>query len=224
MRFHEFFLIFLISIVILPFVSSDNHLEGFENDSVIKGVTGLQGAVGNLTDEDLREDYLRKEWTTVLEKTTFGPALLAFSSLLNRLDPFFMYALGMHYTLSWAFIAAVLIWFSLFYLVLGPFNTLFANNKLAAILSSFAVSCIVGSVGVIKAAVDLLAMIVKTWWLILIVIAVLVIILLVMKKLGKNFQKMIEKEKEKSAKVQTEEDRAILHVEAENSRRALKKE
>jgi hypothetical protein len=141
------------------------------------------------------KNYLKKEWTEILEKYPIGKPILALNNILKVLNPFWKVVLGIEYSLSWAFIFAISIWFTLFLIIQQPMKEFF-NNKLFGIAGGFLVASIIGASGVIRKALDLLSFIVKNQWIAWLSLAIAIIIMYVIVKLNGGLQEYLKKEAE----------------------------
>ncbi|MFA6023001.1 MAG: hypothetical protein WC781_02860 [Candidatus Pacearchaeota archaeon] len=164
--------------------------------------------------------YLTQEWTKILEKYPLGQVLLAISDFLTKLNPLFNLILGVDYSLSWAFVFAVLIWLILFLFLFNPVGAIL-GNKVFGFIAAFIITCLIGVSGVIKQAVDLLSFMISNTWIAWTSLAIALLIGFLMLKLGKASKELIEKKKEEEAKEKTKQDREIISTVADAEKEGL---
>lgn len=68
-----------------------------------------QEILERLSDSEERVNYLKTEWTKILEDTKAGPYLKKTDDILSSLDPLFHFLLGVNYSLSWVWILSLTI-------------------------------------------------------------------------------------------------------------------
>jgi hypothetical protein len=190
--------LFLIVLSITFVIAIENPL----NDKI----EDLEEKVGDveefIEDEDARSEYLTKEWTKLLEKTSAGKILLWISNVLSKFSPVFKVVLGVEYALSWAFFFSLAIWIMFFVMLLGPIDAFF-YNKLLAIAASFIVASLIGLAGIIKKILGILINIVDSAlaiWLSIIAGGILIFILYA---IGQRIGEQIKKSKKKSEEENT---------------------
>ena len=171
--------------------------------------------------EKTSSDYLKKEWTDILGNSVLGKILLWISNLFKNLNPLFLAILGVEYSLSWAFIFAILFWFWIYYFVLWTTLVIF-DNKLMAFISGAIIASIVGVSGVIKKAVDVTSGIVNNPGLLVFSFFVAIIIFFAIKIFGLRLRKIVETERLKSDRQKTKQDQEIIHTSAEIEEEKLK--
>tara|TARA_Y100000310_G_scaffold345546_1_gene466328 strand:+ start:1830 stop:2495 length:666 start_codon:yes stop_codon:yes gene_type:complete len=174
--------------------------------------------VDTITDEEARAQYLKKEWTKILEKTKAGKIILSISDFLAKFNPLFKIVLGVEYSLSWAFIFSVLIWLILFGLIFLPASSIF-DNKLTGLITTIVITSLIGIGGVIKKAIDFLSLMINNIWIALVS---LLIALAVAFLIGKMMKQSIKEEKEESKKEKTTRHRKIIKTEAKVAEEELK--
>lgn len=219
-----FFCMLFFSFLSLFFVCASDIRESAESmarDPLGVGVDPVK--LADKKPEDLVSDsssYLKQEWIKFIEKDEFGKYIVGFSNFLKTLNPLFKIILGVDYSLSWAFVFAVIIWLTLFFFLLKPTEAIF-GNPFFGFIGAFAISSLVGLAGVIKKVVDMLTFMITNAWIAWVALAVTIFISIIFEKLGGNFKKAIEEMKEKQAKQRTAQDREIIHADAEVSKKNL---
>ncbi len=179
--------------------------------------------VGELIeDEDVRSEYLKKEWTGILEKTQAGKILLGIGNFLSKISPIFKIILGVEYSLSWAFVFAIAIWTIIFIFILGPADAFFPN-RLFSIIGSFIITSLIGISGSIKKILDALTNILDNPRAIWISIILAIILMVLFRFLGKAIGDWFKKIKEEAEKQKTEEAEAIIRTKGEVIKKSFKK-
>jgi len=179
--------------------------------------------VGELIEEeDVRSEYLKKEWTEILEKTQAGKILLGISNFLSKISPIFKVILGVEYSLSWAFVFAIAIWTIIFIFILGPADAFFPN-KLFSIIGAFIITSLIGISGSIKKILDALTNILDNPRAIWISIILAIILMVLLRFLGKAIGNWFKKIKEKAEKEKIEEAEKIIRVKGEITKKDLAK-
>ena len=208
-----YFFAIILAIFIFSFSLLHAQIIGFNNS----------GSLPSSQDEakQVTSDYLKQEWTKILEKNQFGQILLGISDFLKNFNPLFNIIFGFEYSLSWAFVFAVIVWLILFFFVLKPTQAIL-GNKWLGLLAAFLISSLVGVSGVIKQAVTFMAFVINNTWIAWISFFIALLILFLMAKFGKSLGKTIKKEQEKNKKRKLEEDREVIHAEAEVAKKQLK--
>ncbi|MCX6748417.1 MAG: hypothetical protein NT076_02330 [Candidatus Pacearchaeota archaeon] len=167
-------------------------------------------------------EYLKKEWKTILIKKPYiGPTVIFLDNLFTSINPFFKLVLGFEYSLSWAFIFAMIIWIILFIFLYQPAKAVFNSNTLLGILTSFAITSLIGLAGVIKKVIDLLSTMINNQWIFYLSLAITILIGLLIIKLGGNLKEIIKETKEKETKEKEKKDRKILDASAKVEKKNL---
>jgi ABC-type multidrug transport system fused ATPase/permease subunit len=200
--------ILFVVLLTTSFVFAQDIPFGEELDELEEGVEDFEEFV---EDEDVRSDYLKQEWTKLLDKSKVGKVLLGISNFLSKFSPLFKVILGVEYSLSWAFIFAVAIWLMFFVLLLGPAESLFPN-KLSSIAISFIVTSLIGISGIIKKFVDILTNVIENPTAIWISIIIAILLIFILQFFGKKIGKLIKKSKEKFEKEETEKAQKKIQV------------
>jgi len=152
----------------------------------------------NLSEEEQRKEYLKQEWTKLLaDKKVVGPVLFYTNKFFVLFNPLWRYTFGMEFEWSWIFIFSLIIWIVLIILVYSPAKGMTNLNPLVALLISIIIASIAGSTGLIKKAVDMLTIAIKTFWIAVIITAVIVIIAVLYSQLMKQWGKQLKEESEK---------------------------
>ena len=191
--------VLVLFLIIVFSVTSSTALE-----NSLEKITEKAGNIGEFAEnEEVRSEYLKKEWTKILEKTNSGKILLSISNFFGKFNPLYKIILGVEYSLSWAFFLACLIWLMIFLFLLGPLGAMF-EKKLFAIVGAFAITSIIGINGIIKKALDRISDVVNNPKAIWISIILAIFLVAIFRAIGRLIKKWIEKEKEKAEKEKTE--------------------
>ncbi len=221
--------IFILSLVSISYVSAQSIGESGIPSGMEKDVEKIQNAsdkardaYSNLTNEETREEYLKKEWKKMFSKNKYlSPIFNFLDKILNFFNPFFKIVLGVEYGLSWAFIFALAIWIILFMFIYQPAGALFGNTVFG-IIGSFVITSLIGLSGVIKKAVEVLSAAITERWIIGIAIFATIIIGILIVYFGGNLKKFIEQQKEKHEKEKTEQHRKIIETSADIEKEKMK--
>tara|TARA_Y100000310_G_scaffold240533_1_gene244357 strand:- start:44 stop:829 length:786 start_codon:yes stop_codon:yes gene_type:complete len=203
--------LFLIVLSITLVIAIENPLEERVDDLEEK----VEDVEEFIEDKDIRSEYLTKEWTKFLEKTSAGKILLWMSNILSKFSPVFKVILGVGYSLSWAFFFSVAIWIMFFVVLLGPIDAMF-YNKLLAIATSFIVASLIGLAGIIKKILGILVTVVDSTlaiWLSVIAGGILIFILYAVgQRMGEQIKKSKKKSEEEATKRAQKEIQAAGEV------------
>lgn len=122
---------FILATCFFHFISAGDSLDGLQ-----ERVGGIQNAADNIRDADYREQYLKTEWTKVMQNSKFGQKLLLVQEKFQQADPIWETIFGLSFTFSWLFFLTLFIWIflldagnNLFYL-LEPFFPLKIASKI----------------------------------------------------------------------------------------------
>jgi hypothetical protein len=97
--------VFGIFLLVLLLVNVGAQLNQIDN-----AAKKIEDAEKIITDDDLRADYLKQEWTKILNDTAVGPILNKADGYFEYSSPFFKIILGMPYSLSWLFFLSLFIY------------------------------------------------------------------------------------------------------------------
>lgn len=116
-------LVFLLSI--FPIVYSQN-LPGQDQ------IEALQRNVDTLTNPQSSTDYLKQEWTKIIQDTSFGKNMIQFGQFLTTLNPIFNLILGLGFSWSWIFFLTLALWicFLIWVYRLSFFTKLFVSSRI----------------------------------------------------------------------------------------------
>jgi hypothetical protein len=174
-----------------------------------------------LSEEEKRKEYLKREWTKIFaENKFFGPVLFYTSKGFSIFNPFWKAIFGLEFAWSWAFIFSFGLWITLIIFIYSPAKSFLDLNVFLVIAASVIIASLAGIAGAISYLVNLMiAALTNPWYvwaMIIFIILFCIIYYMIMKKYGEKF-------KEKSAKEQTKADRKVLNVHADATRKAFEK-
>ncbi len=205
MKIKVLLIIFLISALFFGNVLT----QGAEN--IGEEASGDAGKILNAT-EELREftekdnvNFLSEQWKELLLKNSFVSAV---DSFFRKISIVFVFIFGESYDLSFKFFMISLMWLFVFLLLFFSIKDILFLKKGTTILISLGCAVILGHIGIYYIFSDILLNLllyregIWFWisWLILIVIYVFAILYakIVIKKIGAERKKKLEKEKQQS--------------------------
>ncbi|MBR9706543.1 hypothetical protein GOV14_05895 [Candidatus Pacearchaeota archaeon] len=108
-------------------LAADTNVEGLStavSDASSDTTSGLPSEIdtgikiaNKLSDEELRKNYLKQEWTKILNNSKAGPYLVKADEFLTKASPVFKTFLGLEFTFSWIFLLTFVIYFVLLNMV-----------------------------------------------------------------------------------------------------------
>lgn len=214
-RIFSFFVFFLFFSSLI--VSS------YSVDGVEEGVENLEDNLNGVVEKDYESEYLKREWGKIIEDNPVGKLILGVSDFIDRnFGNLIESVLGVSYSLSWEFIFALILFACFFWLFYYPLNSFFENGILS-VLSSFAISSLVGIGGGIKFGVGMFSSMISTFWVFSLSFLLLILILFLMKKLGFIIGKAIEAEKKLSEKENIDRSKKTIKTHGDISKKELDK-
>ncbi len=152
----------------------------------------------NLSEEEQRKDYLKQEWTKILaDKKVIGPFLFYTNKFFTFFNPFWKVVFGIEFEWSWTFVFSLLIWILLIFLIYSPAKGMTNFNPLLSLLFSFIVATLASLSGLIKKAVEMLEIAIRSFWIAVVATAIIVIIIILYNKFMKQWGKKLKEEDEK---------------------------
>lgn len=190
----SFILIALIfSILLSNFIQAQEVPPEFEQ---------IQNVTEQLSEKETRNQYLKQEWTKILEKTIIGKIVLYISDLFKITSPVWKLLIGIPYTLSWLFFISLFIWVFIVFIIYKAIKEPFQFPWWASLGIAIIIPTLGAQTGIIQQIITTLSPspIFKNKWTILIAIALFIVLLylynIFMKKWGKHFAAIIKKEQE----------------------------
>lgn len=133
-----------ISILVISLIASQNPSEIINPDDPL----GLGINPDNLPDnpEDLKNisnDYLKQEWTKILQTKQWGIFILGIGSVFEALNPVWKILIGIEYGLSWLFFLTLLFWIAIVRIIYDPLKNIlqfewWSSLGIALIIPAFA--------------------------------------------------------------------------------------
>ncbi len=180
---------FVIFLVLIMKVNAQQNDPG-DTSKVVAGTFNLPAETVPTSQEDLekaRTDYLQKEWTEIFKKNEK-------LNWIYRLNPIFKFLFGPEFSLSWAFVTAILLWLILvsftFPSLQGVFSGLFAPLAISIVFSSLICQLIS------KAFIEFASKYIKNIWYYFGLVLLLIIILVLFDNLGRGLSRKLKKAKE----------------------------
>jgi len=170
----------------------EENLEGIEEN-----LEELEEKKDILTNKETRAEYLRQEWTKILEKHQIGRAILSVSNLFQALSPIFKIFIGVEYSLSWLFFLSLGIWLAIVYIVYKPTKQLFQAKWWVALPISIIIPTLAAQTGVISSFLVFLPIYFNFWTILLSILFAIVLLFLYnlfMKTIGDYLKNQIKKE------------------------------
>ena len=160
----------------------------------------ITDTTGRLSNEEIRTEYLKQEWTKLLEKTNTGRFLLGISNMLKALSPIFKFLVGIEYSLSWLFFLSLGAWIAIVIIIYKAIKDPFQTKEWIALVIAIIIPAIAAQFEIIPKTVSLFVPLFTNKWIILgsvfITIILLYIYSLFMKSIGKTIKEKMKKENE----------------------------
>ncbi len=166
---------------------------------------GISGVADNLpenTDEakDVASDYLKQEWTKILERNDFGQAILGVGRVLSALNPVFLILFGLEYSFSWYFFMIFFLWITIFVIIFRAIYVVFPDKMWISLGISLIVLILGAQTKSIQKGVDLLSPFIQSRTAIFLFFLGLIILLtidaVIMRMLRKITKDRLDKDKE----------------------------
>lgn len=163
-------------------------------------VEKIQDVSNKLSASDIREEYLKQEWTKILEKTKTGRFLLGISGIFKALSPIFKLLIGIEYSLSWLFFLSLGAWFAVMVIIYNAVKNPFQIKGWIALTVAIIIAAIAAQFNVFVKTVSFFVPLFKNKWIIIGSIFIAIILLYIysmfMKTFGKTIKEKIKKENE----------------------------
>jgi len=176
---------FLVLLLFLSlFVDAQADAPGLDDAPLVGEIRSGNEFVQDLSQQDISDQYLAKEWTTFLRDHKYGKHIY-------KLNPVFKFLFGMEFEISWRFVAGMLLWVIMISF-LHPTFKMFVKSTIPSLIAAIAFSAIAANLLNPK-ILDALGKVIKNiWHNLLMIIALIVIIIFVsyfMKELTKWWKK-----------------------------------
>ncbi len=204
----------LISLLLLSFISivlaqTINPETGLPSD-----VQGIADVSKELTNEQTRSDYLKKEWGKIIQNNeAFKPFYEAYMKVSPYTNPIFKYTIGMAPSLSWLFLLDLALWITLLIYLIRLFElTSFSPvvKSLISIILMIMFSAMGATKAVAEVIINLIMKIATSWWMQLIGAGIVIVWLVILSMFSENLKKWAKKTKENRAKMKEAMDRERL--------------
>src|SRR4030042_3693267 len=207
--------IFIISIKAqVPSISNTNLGDINPETGLPNEIEKIKGIGENLTDPEIRSQYLKKEWGKILEKNRFfGPIIKGYGKISPYTDPIFNLVLGIPPSLTWLFVLTLIIWVSLTIYILRFLELFSIVSKFTQYLIFIAMIITISFSRIsLKLAEWIISTIslFTTWWMQLIGIFIIIIILILASIFSKQVKEFFEKAKKRRVKIKEEANRMEL--------------
>ena len=209
----KLFILSLILIFLFSFIYAVNY-------------SGTQNAVDSLNSnpdeiKDAGAEYLKQEWTKILERNDFGKIILAIGDFLTAINPIFKITIVVDYSLSWYFLFSFLVWIILFIFFFNLGRGILYGKSILVLILSFILTSLIGIGGGVREITDLFAYLIKDVWIASLAFISVLVIIFLLSKFGDAFSERVRKLVEQFEKDAIENDREIIHSTAEGLREGL---
>ena len=210
----------LVSILFISLFISNVHAIEIQSPEQIIGIN--PNNIPNNPDEvkDVASEYLKHEWTNILERSSAGRFLLGVNKIFVALSPIFKLIIGVEYSLSWYFFLSLFLWFFIFIIIYHTLKDIILLNGWMVIGIGFIIPTLAARFDSFGKTVDFLAGFVDNIWLvislILIMIAIIYFYEAFMNSFGKAMKKKMNKdiEKRRELKAKTVEELHDIELKA----------
>ncbi len=214
-------LIVLFSLILLSIFAN---LSAAQDDVPLPSeVRGLHDAGEKLSDEEQRTEYLKQEWTKILENNAVGRGILYIGKIFQVLSPVFKLLIGIEFSFSWMFFLSLGAWTAILILIYNPIKNIFQVNPRIALSMSIIIPAIAAQFGTIQMIVGFFVPLLKNKWMIgtsiLIAALLLYVYSLFMKKFGEVVKESQKKEDEKRREQKAKTVEEIHDIEIKATRR-----
>ena len=193
---------------------------GIPEDSFIAGGSEGIGDAGKIITEEGAEEYLKKEWEKILEKSErFGPIVRGYKKRSPYSDPVFRYTIGMTPSLSWLFALTLGLWIAFVVYIFRAFEVFgFFSRKWIGFVLSVAMVIIMSMFGFVRGLAEFIINVIALtdlWWVQLILVGIVIIGLIVasiFSKAVKDFFKTLKERREKIKQLRRIEDLEVSQI------------
>lgn len=148
------------------------------------------------TEED-KSEYLSREWTNFLRET-------GYLNWVYKANPILKFLFGQEFSLSWAFVAAIIIWLgvvSIYY----QFSSFLFNKTLTSLAIAILVGAITSNLLTPK-ILEKVTPLIKTFWNNFLLLLALVILFVILNQISRTIKKIIKKKIERNRIERLEEE------------------
>ncbi len=156
----------------------------------------------NLTQNETRSEFLKKQWGELLSKNTYLAPIFAFFTQISPFtNPFFKYVIGLEPSFTFLFLLTLVLWITLVVVIFRTLDLLSILSKKFHYIAAFGIVIIVSLLGLTKGIaggiIDSLEKL-QTWWIKLIFLIIIIAMLLLSAIISKMINKSAEKIRKKS--------------------------
>ena len=183
------------------------------------GDSGLPPNLENLQNqgENIKEGwqeqnttYLKQEWISIIEKNKYlKPILGTLDKILTFLSPLFKYTLGVDYSMSWAFIIALIIWMALIVIIYTPTKEILELNFWLSLIASFIIASLSAHFSM-KYILSLFENILLNKWFVYLFILLWIFLIFLYYLIFRNLGRGIRESKKKEAEKRREYKQEVL--------------
>lgn len=200
-RYTFLFGLILIFVLLLLVKAQDNSMPGgIPAGQIGDNADKITNAVDNLSNNETRGEYLKQEWTKILEKTTLGKFFLGISNVLKVFSPVFKIFIGVDYSLSWYFYLCLFIWIFVVCFIYNSIKNLLQLKVILSLFISIIVPAIAAQINTFGMIADFIIKILTKPWMLYIAIAfgflAGFVYYLIMKSLGDYIKKSKKEDEE----------------------------
>jgi len=181
------FTIVIISILLIPVVIAVELQDPTETEAFQKAEEGKE-TLDKFSAEEDKAEYLSREWTDFLQRN-------GYLNWVYKANPIFKFLFGQEFSLSWAFIAAIIIWIGVVWTYYYMTNFLM-EGKLTALGIAILVGSITSNLATPK-IIEEASKVVKSFWQNLFFILLLIFVIISFRTIIKSITKVIKKNIEK---------------------------
>jgi len=154
-----------------------------------------------ITEGEITSEYLKQEWTKILEKSQVGKYLISSLNFTDKIfsffNPFWKLVLGKEFSGSWIFFLSFFIWVALIIILYSPSKAFTNINPLFTLLFSTTVATLAGKGFVIEKTTEILSTMLTNIWLVGVSIFIATLLLIIYYKFFGDLEKELKKESEK---------------------------
>ncbi len=172
----------ILNSILAAEIPNPKDTEAFQTAEKIKKTTDT------LTNKEITSEYLSREWTNWLRNN-------GYLNWVYKTNPFFQFLFGQEFSLSWAFIAAIIIWLGIIFIYYPALNT-FIEDQISALAAAILIGSITTNL-LTQKILEFSGKIAKTATSAIIYILLLLVLIVIIKTIMKTIKKVIEKAKAK---------------------------
>lgn len=185
-------------------------------------LTPLAETGEKLTEGEITTEYLKQEWTKILEKSQFGKYLLVVMNFTGKIfsffNPLWKYTFGTEFSWTWTFFLSFFIWIVLVIVLYSPSKAFLNLNPIFILIFAIVLASLAGSGGVIRTATDFLSIILTNIWLVGVSIFIGVLLVIFYYKFFGDLEKDLKKESDEEKRKRAQQ---TIEAHGEVSRKAL---